>query len=320
MTGVGRRPGLPATEETPSVEIGAMRSDELAATMLRAQTAALSAAIEPELPAVARAIDAIAEQLGRGGRFILLGAGTSGRLGLIQAAEAGPTFGIEPGSVVGILAGLGTSVDPRDPIATSDDAEDDEVAGSSVVDELKVGRGDALVGIAASGRTPYTIAAVKAARARGALTIALACTAPSPLAASAGLAIQPVVGAELLAGSTRLAAGSATKAILDILTTGAMVRLGRVHRDRMIDVQARNAKLRNRAVGIVADMTGRPDAEAEDALAAVGWSARAAIIQLSLGLDPVDAVAHASAHRFLADALASPPADVIVAPRDSGGG
>jgi N-acetylmuramic acid 6-phosphate etherase len=215
---------------------------------------------------------------------------------------------------VGILAGLGTSADPRDPIATNDNVEDDAAAGTSVVTELDVGSADVLVGIAASGRTPYTIAAVDAARARGALTIALVCTDPSPLAASAAFAIHPVIAAELVAGSTRLAAGSATKTVLDILTTGAMVRLGHIHMDRMIDVQAGNAKLRERAIRIVADLTERTDAEAQSALEAVGWSARAAIVHLSLGLEPAVALAHAAAHRFLSDALASPPTAALAGP------
>lgn len=260
-------------------------------------------AVEPELPAIAEAIEKIAERLAVGGRLVLAGAGTSGRLALIQSSEVGPTFGLAPGVVVAVLAGLGTSIDPRDPIATDDAAEDDAAAGAGAIVELGVGPADAVVGIAASGRTPFTVAALETAANRGALTVAVACAHPSPLARAATIAIHPVVGHELLAGSTRLVAGSATKLVLDILTTGAMVRLGHVHRGRMVDVRATNAKLRDRAVRIVADLTGRDDDQARVALESVGWWGRAAVVHLELGLDPAAARAHAAAHPFLADAL-----------------
>ncbi len=281
-----------------------MPAARIAATMLRAE-AAIPTAVEPELPSIAEAIDAIAQRLAAGGRLVLVGAGTSGRLALVEAAEIGPTFGLEPGVVVGVLAGLGTSTDPRDPMATDDAAEDDAAAGATAMTDRAVGPADAVVGIAASGRTPFTVAALEVAAERGSLVVAVACVDPSPLARAAAIAIHPIVGPELLAGSTRLAAGSATKLVLDMLTTGAMARIGRIHRGRMVDVRASNAKLRDRAVRIVADLTGRADDEARAALESVDWWARAAIVRLELGLDAEAARARVRAHRFLADALAS---------------
>lgn len=298
------RPDLPATEGSSPIDLGAMNASEIAAAMLRAE-AAMPAAVEPELPAIAEAIDRVAQRLATGGRLVLVGAGTSGRLALIQSSEVGPTFGLGPGVVAAVVAGLGTSSDPRDPIATDDAAEDDAAAGAGAIVELGVGPADAVVGIAASGRTLFTVAALETAARRGALTVAVACAHPSPLAEAATIAIHPIIGPELLAGSTRLVAGSATKLVLDILTTGSMVRLGHVHRNRMVDVRATNAKLRDRAVRIVADLTGRTDDEARAALESVGWWARAAILRLELGLDPAAARARAAAHPFLADALAA---------------
>ena len=291
-------------ESPPAVDLGRLRPPEIAATMLTAQAAAL-AAIEPELPAIAAAIDGIADRLAGGGRLVLIGAGNSGRLALIQTSEMEPTFGLEPGVMIGVLAGIGTTTDPRNPIATDDSADDDGPAGAAAIVDLEVGPADAVVGISASGRTPYTLAAIEAAAERGALTIALACASDAPLERSATLVIHPDVGAEMVAGSTRLAAGSATKTILDILTTGAMVRLGRVHGGRMIDLRATNAKLRERAVRIVVDLTGRSEADAREALESVDWSPRTAVVGLMLGLAPTEARARAAAHRFLADAVAS---------------
>jgi len=306
---------LPSRAAQPDLDLGALGPAEVAAAMLAGEAAAL-AAIEPEIPAIASAIVGIADRLAGGGRLVLIGAGNSGRMALIQSAEIGPTFGLEPGVVIGVLAGIGTTTDARNPIATDDATEDDALAGASAIAELGVGPKDAVVGISASGRTPYTVAALAEAAERGALTIAAVCATDGPLERSATVVIHPAVGPEVVAGSTRLAAGSATKTILDILTTGVMVRLGRVHRGRMIDVQAANAKLRERAVGIVVDLTGRTEADAREALASVDWAPRAAVLRLALGLAPDEAQDRAAAHRFLADALASHPRHQTGAPDD----
>lgn len=302
QSGESLEPRRPSTEASSAVDVGRLGPAEVAAVMLAGQAAAL-AAIQPELPVIAAAIEAIADRLSAGGRLVLIGAGNSGRMALIQSSEMGPTFGLEPGVVVGVLAGSGRTIDPRDPIATDDAAEDDLLAGAGAIEELAVGPSDAVVGISASGRTPYTSAALETAAERGALTVALTCTDGGPIERSATLAIHPAVGPEIVAGSTRLAAGTATKTILDILTTGAMIRLGRVHGGRMIDLRAANSKLRERAVRIVVDLTGRTDADARDALGSVDWSPRVAVVRLMLGLDPNEARTHAAAHRFLADAL-----------------
>jgi N-acetylmuramic acid 6-phosphate etherase len=309
------RPRLPSIDAEPAMDLGVLGPAEVAAAMLAGQAGAL-AAIEPEVPAIAAAIVAIADRLTGGGRLVMIGAGNSGRMALIQSSEIGPTFGLEPGVVIGVLAGIGTTTDARNPIATDDATEDDALAGANAITELAVGPMDAVVGISASGRTPYTVAALEAAAKRGALTVAVVCANGGPLERSATVVIQPAVGPEMVAGSTRLAAGSATKTILDILTTGAMVRLGRVHGGRMIDLRAANAKLRERAVRMVVDLTGRREADAREALESVEWAPRAAILRLALGLAPGEARDHAAAHRFLADALASRPRRPTGAPHD----
>jgi N-acetylmuramic acid 6-phosphate etherase len=304
VNGQDRPPNLPTTEAAAGVDLGRMDAAAIAAAML-GPWVPMAAAVEPELPAIARAIDGIAARMLDGGRLILVGAGTSGRLALVQAAEIAPTFGLEAGRVIGVLAGLGTSTDPRNPVATDDATEDDAAAGAAVIAELDAGAGETVVGIAAGGRSPYTVAALEAAARRGSLTVAVTCAHPSPLAGVAAIAIHPVVGPEVLAGSTRLMAGTVTKVVLDILTTGAMARTGHVHGGRMIDVRPSNAKLRDRAIGIVADLTGRADEAARAALESVGWWPRAAVLRLELGLDAAAARARASAHPFLADALAA---------------
>jgi N-acetylmuramic acid 6-phosphate etherase len=293
---------VPATEGAGGLELDALEPLEIAAAMVRAE-AAIPAALEPELPAVAAAIDTIAARLRAGGRLIMAGAGTSGRLCLLQASELGPTFGLGEERVIGLLAGARGRENPHNLLLTPPEAEDDSGAGAATIHELEVTNGDAVVAVAASGATPWTVAALEAAVGRGALGIAVACTHPSALESVATMAIHPSLGPELLAGSTRLVAASACKVVLDILTTGAMVRLGRVYRDRMVDVEASNQKLRDRAVRIVADLAGQPDQDARVALESVGWWARAAIVRLKLGLDPDEARMWAATHPQLGDAL-----------------
>lgn len=295
-----------STTEAPApLDLDALSTVDIVATFARLD-ATISDAIEPELPAIVAAVDAVAARMAAGGRLVFVGAGTSGRLGLLQVAEIGPTFGLEEGIVVAILAGVPEQLDPDNLLATDDAAEDDAGAGATAIAARRITAADAIVGIAASGRTPFTRGALAAARARGALTIALACDHPTPLAEIAELTIHPVVGPEIVAGSTRLRAGTATKMVLDILATGAMVKLDRVVRGRMIDVRPTNAKLRDRAIRIVAELTGHPTDEARNALESVGWSARTAVILLELELDPDRALARAAAHRSLGEALAAP--------------
>lgn len=246
-----------------------------------AEDATVPAAVAAELPTIVAAVDAIGARMARGGRLVYLGAGTSGRLALLEAAEAGPTFSTSPGQVVGIMAG-GRGAEAN----AIESAEDDAASGAAEIARLGIGPDDVVVGCSASGRTPYAVGAVAAARGRGALTISVACDDPTPLGTAAEIAIHPTTGPEVIAGSTRLKAGTAQKLVLNMLTTAAMVRLGKVHGNLMVDVRASNRKLRGRAQRIVAEVSGRGPAEAAAALEAAGWSARLAIAILATGLPP----------------------------------
>jgi N-acetylmuramic acid 6-phosphate etherase len=246
---------------------------ELLALMNR-EDARVTSAVAAAAPSIARAIDAIAERLRDGGRLLYFGAGTSGRLGVLDAAECPPTFGTPPGMVVGVIAGGAAAL-----TRAQEGAEDDQAAGAARVAELAVGARDAVVGISASGRTPFVLGALAAARAAGAFTVALACNPGSDLAAAAELAIEAVVGPEVVAGSTRLKAGTATKLVLNQLSTGVMVRLGRVEGHRMVDLRPTNAKLLERATRMVVELAGVDRARALAALAA-GRSVREAVAAL----------------------------------------
>ncbi len=226
-----------------------------------------------------RAVDAIAERFRRGGRMVYVGAGTAGRLGWLDAVECVPTFGLPPTQVVAVMAG-GTDAlsDPKE------GGEDDAEAGVVDMERVGVGTGDAVVGIAASGRTPYTVAALRAAREAGALTVAITNNSGTPLAASADLAIEAVVGPEFLAGSTRLRAGTAQKVLLNALSTLVMVRTGHTFGDLMVDVRATNDKLRDRAVRILQEATGVDRERADDLLAAADGDLKTAIV-MAVGVD-----------------------------------
>jgi N-acetylmuramic acid 6-phosphate etherase len=245
---------------------------------IAAQDATVPEAVARELGTIAIAVDAMSERMAGGGRLVYIGAGTSGRLALLEAAEAGPTFSTEPGQVVGIMAGgSGAEATPVE------SAEDDHGSGTEEIARLDIGPGDVVVGCSASGRTPYAIGALTAARQRGALTISLACDDPTPLGAAADIAIHPLTGPEVIAGSTRLKAGTAQKLVLNMLTTATMVRLGKVYGNLMVDVRAANEKLRRRAERIVAEVTGADPERVAAALEASGWSARLAIAMVATG-------------------------------------
>jgi N-acetylmuramic acid 6-phosphate etherase len=258
------------------------------------------------LPAVRSAADAIAagaeliaERYDAGGRLLFAGAGTSGRIAWAQAAELPGTFGLPPERVQARIAGGTGSVDAD---------EDDLDAAASDVADLNPSAADVLVAVAASGRTPYTLHLAEAARGAGAAVVAVVTVPDSPLGALADVAIEAVVGPEVLRGSTRMGAGTAQKIALDALTTAAAVRLGRVHDDHMVDVVGANAKLRERVAGIVADIAGGGLDAARAALADCEGDARAAVLVLVHGLEPADARTLAAGHRTLRDALESVPA------------
>ena len=240
----------------------------------------VATAVGRELPAIAKAIDIITERLKRGGRLFYAGAGTSGRLGVLDASECPPTFGTKPELVQGLIAG------GRDAMfVAKEGAEDSEQLAADNLSAVGLNEKDALVALAASGRTPYSIGALKYARAKGAAAIALVCSPNSPMSREAVLTICPLPGPEVITGSTRLKAGTAQKLVLNMLSTGVMIKLGKVYGNLMVDVQATNKKLAERSKRIVMEATGCSRAEAEAALDSTEGSAKLAIFLLLSGLD-----------------------------------
>ena len=237
-------------------------------------------AVGEVLDRVAQAIawgrDALAAQ----GRIVYVGAGTSGRLGVLVAVECRPTFGVPDGVVVGLIAGGAPAF-----TQAVEGAEDDEGLGVSDIDGLSVGASDMVVGLAASGRTPYVAGALRRARERGARTVAVACTRPSLIGTMAGLAIEVSCGPEVLTGSTRLKAGTAQKMILNMISTGSMVGTGKAFGNLMVDVQPTNEKLRARALSIVEQACGTDASRAEAALEDAGGMAKPAIVSILADVD-----------------------------------
>jgi N-acetylmuramic acid 6-phosphate etherase len=284
---------------TGAAQLDLLETEEIVELLLRAEERVVPA-VRSATPAIAAAARLLAERLRGGGRVVFVGAGTSGRLAVAEAAEMAGTFGLPPKRFVGVLAGGGAQS-----LAGTDYDEDDEGAAVRDLAEVGLTASDVLVAVAASGRTPYTVAAARAARAVGAAVIAVVNAVSSPLAQLATAAIEVPVGAEVLRDSTRLTAGTAQKIALNALTTSAMTRSGRVHGDLMVDVVAANAKLRARSAGIVAEIAGCTQQEAWDALEACWWNARAAVLHLVAGLAPDQAVERAGAHESLRAALAA---------------
>ena len=243
------------------------------------------AAVEAESEAIAHAIELCVAAFRTGGRLFYVGAGTSGRLGVLDASECPPTFSTPPEMVQGIIAGgdvaLRRSVEGE---------EDKPESGARAVQKRQLTPQDVLVGIASSGRTPYVIGALREARAIGATTILLCCVPPpEQLKGWVTHFIAPIVGPEIIAGSTRLKAGTATKLVLNMLTTVSMIKLGKIYNNLMVDVHASNTKLVARSIRIVQAITGVDAAEAEEALARAGGRAKLAIVMLAKGLNPTDA-------------------------------
>ncbi|MGP2424601.1 N-acetylmuramic acid 6-phosphate etherase [Yersinia enterocolitica] len=236
-------------------------------------------AIRLVLPAIAQAVDLAAESLKQGGRLIYLGAGTSGRLGVLDASECPPTFGVPHGRVIGLIAG-----GPGALFKAVEGAEDDIALGVRDLQDLKLMATDMVVGLAASGRTPYVIGALRYARQLGCPTAAISCNPDSPIAQEAQVAISPVVGPEALTGSTRMKSGTAQKLVLNMLSTGAMVKLGKVYQNLMVDVKATNVKLVDRACRIVVEATGASRAEAENALSQTEFDVKPAILMILKGV------------------------------------
>lgn len=259
-----RRPGLHDLDGRPTIDLVAV---------MAADQSDVARAVAAAADQIATAVDAIVPRLRAGGRLIYVGAGTAGRLGLLDAVECPPTFNTD--QVLGVLAG-----GERASTVSAEAVEDDDAAGARDLAGVGVSATDAVVGIAASGRTPYTLGAVAAARREGAATVGVSCNPEAELSRLVDYPIEVVVGPELITGSTRLKAGSAQKLVLNTLSTLTMVRLGKTFGDLMVDVRATNVKLRRRAHSIVIAATGASPRAAEQALSAAGGSVKTAIVML----------------------------------------
>lgn len=271
MTTEAFRPELADVDRLPTLDI---------ARLMNSEDATVAGAVTEQLPRIAAAIDAVADRMDRGGRLVYAGAGTAGRLGVLDASECPPTFNTDPSRVVGLIAG-----GPDALVTSVEGAEDSRELAHADLAGLGLTADDAVVGISASGRTPYAIGAVEYARSRGALTVGLACNRGSALAAAAEHGIEVVVGPEFLTGSTRLKAGTAQKLVLNMLSTITMIRLGKTYGNLMVDVRASNDKLRARSRRIVAQVTGAEDDAIERALAATDGEVKNAILVILAGVD-----------------------------------
>ncbi|MFB4263984.1 N-acetylmuramic acid 6-phosphate etherase [Nonomuraea sp. GTA35] len=272
---------------------------ERIARLMNQADAAVPAAVAVAIPAISAAIDAIADRMAAGGRLFYVGAGTSGRLAVLDASECPPTFGTDPSLVQGVIAG-----GPDALTRSVEGAEDDAEAGAGALRDLEVGPLDSVVGVSASGRAPFVLGALAEAARRGALTVGLSCNDDAPLSAAAEHAIEVVVGPEVVTGSTRLKAGTAQKLVLNMISTISMVKLGRTYGNKMIEMSAMNSKLAGRAMRMVADITGADRETAGAALDAAGGQAKVAVLMIRHGLDADGARALLESHgERLSDAL-----------------
>jgi len=264
---------------------------EAALLIINREDAKVAEAVERVIPAIARAVDAIADAMARGGRLFYIGAGTSGRLGVLDAAEIPPTFGAPPELITGIIAG-GEAALSR----ATETSEDDPATGARDLTKSGFTARDVLVGLAASGRTPYVLGAIAEARRLGALTVGVSCTSDSELAGAAAIAITPLVGPEVIAGSTRLKSGTAQKLVLNMLSTAVCIRLGYVYGNLMVNVQPKNSKLADRARRIIAAAAEVSPERAAELLEASGGRVAVAIVMSRRGC------ARNEAERLLAEA------------------
>ncbi|MEW9534319.1 N-acetylmuramic acid 6-phosphate etherase [Microbispora sp. NPDC049125] len=259
-------------------------STEEIARLMNAADAGVPAAVGRAVPAISAAIDDVARRMSAGGRLLYVGAGTSGRLAVLDASECPPTFGTRPDLVQGVIAGGEAAL-----VRSVEGAEDDAEAGAAVILSKNTGPLDSVVGISASGRAPYVVAALAQARRLGALTVALACNEGTPLAAEADHAIEVIVGPEVVTGSTRLKAGTAQKLVLNMISTITMIRCGRTYGNYMVDVVASNSKLVDRAARIVADITGAETSAAREVLEDASRDVKTAVVMIERGVGADDA-------------------------------
>lgn len=257
-------------------------------------------AVETTLPHIARLVDKVVTAFSQGGRLIYCGAGTSGRLGILDASECPPTYGIPHDMVIGLIAGGHKAI-----LQAVENAEDNVQLGAEDLRQLNFNAKDVLVGIAASGRTPYVIGALEYARSLGAVTGAISCNPDSPIAQRADIAITPIVGPEVVTGSSRMKAGTAQKLVLNMITTGAMIKMGKVFGNLMVDVEATNAKLIERQIRIVMQATECERATAEQALAQCQRHCKTAILMILAGVDAQQATQLLAQNKgFIRQALA----------------
>jgi len=274
LTTEQRNPATEHIDELPTLDMVAL---------MNAEDKKVAEAVEKILPQIARAIDLIAEKLQKGGHLFYMGAGTSGRLGILDAVECPPTYGTDYELVQGLIAGGATAI-----FQAKEGAEDDPALGRADLEEAGFAAKDVLVGIAASGRTPYVKGGLAYAKELGATAIALACAEQAEIAELSDLALLPVTGPEVVTGSTRMKAGTAQKMVLNMLSTGTMVKLGKVYGNLMVDVKATNEKLAERALRIVMAAAGCQRKEAEAALRRAGGQAKLAILIALTGCSPAE--------------------------------
>jgi N-acetylmuramic acid 6-phosphate etherase len=266
--------------------------------LINAEDAKVAGAVQAELPAIARAVDAIAERFSRGGRLFYIGAGTSGRLGVLDASECPPTFSVSAELIQGLIAGGDSAL--RLSSEHSEDSREEGVRDLAAAGFAANGRPDTLVGIAASGRTPYVLGAIEYAKGLGALTVGLSCVPASALAQAAEIAITPATGAEVLTGSTRMKAGTATKMVLNMLSTGVMVRTGTTFGNLMVNMRPSNAKLVDRAERIIAEAVGCDAETAARLLMESANDVKVAVVmgRLSVGREAAEKILQATSGRL----------------------
>ncbi|MEV4666646.1 N-acetylmuramic acid 6-phosphate etherase [Microbacterium sp. LWO12-1.2] len=266
---------------------------------MNAEDTRVPAAVAERTAEIATAVDGITERFRRGGRLIYIGAGTAGRVGVLDASECPPTFGTDPSMVVGLIAGGETAIR-----SAVENAEDDAAAAETSLRELLLSENDTVVGISASGRTPYVIGGLEYARGVGALTVAIASNADSAIGAAAEIAIEVVTGPEFISGSTRLKSGTAQKLVVNMLTTLSMIKLGKTYRGVMVDLQATNEKLHARSIRTVSQLAGVGVDEATTALASAQGSVKLAVLMLATGASAdASTSALAAADGILRDAI-----------------
>ncbi len=286
------------TRNPQTMDLDALSTFDLV-SRFNQQDTLVAQAVKETLPEVAKAVDAAATSLKSGGRIIYMGAGTSGRLGVLDASECPPTFGVPHGLVIGLIAG-----GPGALLKAVEGAEDSPQLGEDDLRDIALAPQDLVVGLAASGRTPYVLGGLAFAKQTGCTTVAISCNPGSPIAQVADIAISPVVGPEALTGSTRLKSGTAQKLVLNMISTGAMVKFGKVYQNLMVDMKATNVKLIDRACRMVVEATGTTREEAEKVLQQTDYDVKPAILMILSGLDATTARARLDQHSgFLRAAL-----------------